>query len=197
METSTSSAGFPHNLEIYLENLDAFPQDHCHYKNIAIESTFSLYNILADKATKKESLEIYFNSALIVANEESAIHGYGTDKNYFYFLANPANSGDYESRIYYGYDCLVGYASKNSKRGYICPSMIIELREDGKRVDTGQRLLRLLRTRCVNPEIHAIIYDTHADSIYLIKKSFLASMTKKNRYTLCNLPFRYDDAIKE
>lgn len=183
-------------LDVYTENLEDFEKGHSHYQNPWVDSSSSLFTLLSDKATKKEALRINFNSSLIIANEESNIHGFENDKNFFHFLANSENSGDYEHRTYYGYDCLVGYASKYTKRGYVCPSMIVEIK-DGKRVDTGQRLLRLLRTRCVSPEIHGIIYDTLNNTVFIVKGTFLASMHKKLRYTICHLPFKYDEAMKQ
>ena len=184
-------------LDVYTENLDSFAKDHPHYQNPCVDSSLTLYNIFADKAAKKESLQINFNSSRIIANELSSVNEYGEDKHYFQFMAKPENSGDYEHRIYYGYDCLVGFASKSTRRGYVCPSMIIEIK-DGKRVDTGQILLRLLRTRCASPEIHGIIYDTIADVVLIAKgASFLTSLHKKSRYTICHLPFKYDEAMKE
>jgi len=185
-------------LDLYIENPDTFAQDHSHYLNPIVDSTNLLYNILADRASRNEALHINFNLSLKIANEESTMNGYGNDKHCFHFwLINAENYGEYEHRLYYGYDCLVAIAIKNCKRGYICPSMIIEITEDGRRVDTGQRLLRLLRTRCVRPEIHAIIYDIHQNSVFFVKKMFLSTLHKKSRYTICHLPFKYDTVIKE
>ena len=98
-------------------------------------------------------------------------------------------------KTYYGYDCLVAIGSKSTKRGYICPSMIVETGEDGKSRDTGQRLLRLLRTRCVRPQIHAIIYYVEENVIKCVRKGFMQYMNQ-SRYTVCHMPFKYDDAVK-
>jgi len=183
------------------EELSTFSSDHMHYRNLPFKSAETTYQMLVDKDSKKENLELYFNSSLIVAKSEfSQTDFYKTnvtpETNYVCFVTNDENSGEYEGRTYYGYDCLVAIGSKSTKRGYICPSIIIETGEDGKSRDTGQRLHRLLRTRCVRPQIHAIIYYVEANVIKIVKKGFMQYMNQ-SRYTACHLPFKYDDAVKK
>lgn len=181
--------------------MNNFDVEHLHYQNPKLHSAVSTYEFIADLAAKNENLIMFFNSSAIVAKHEFCLNSYddkskNLDTNNIYYVTDQDNCGDYEGRTYYGYDCLVAIASKSTRRGYICPSMIIETDGDGRaRRDTGQRLLRLLRTRCARPQIHAIIYFVAENVIKLVKTGFMQCMNK-SRYTLCHLPFNYDDGLR-
>ena len=153
------------------DELKDFSVEHLHYQNTLIQSGAAAFDLIMNKAIKNETLELHFNSSTIKAKLE--FNPEKNDSNTIVYVANEENCGEYEGRVYYGYDVLVAIAFKSTGRGYFCPSMIIETLDDGKRRDTGQRLLRLLRTRCVKPEIHAIIYFSKENEIRMIKKGLL------------------------
>jgi len=187
-------------IEDLKEDLSNFSSDHMHYQNPSFKSAESTYEFLLNKDCKKEKLELFFNSSMIVAKSEFSQHDFyktnvTPESNYICFVTNEEKSGEYEGRTCYGYDCLVAIGSKTTKRGYICPSMIIEKGEDGKSRDTGQRLLRILRTRCVRPQIHAVIHYVEENVIKIVKRGFMQYMNQ-SRYTACHLPFSYDDSVK-
>jgi len=175
------------------EELNDFSVEHLHYRNPLIQSAAAAFDLIMNKASRRENLEIFFNSSTIIARLEFSPDGH--DGNTICYMTNEENCGEYEGRTYYGYDCLVAIASKSTGRGYLCPSMIVETLEDGRRQDTGQRLLRLLRTRCAKPEIHAIVYFINENEIKIIRNGFMTDMNK-SKYTICHLPFKYDDSVK-
>lgn len=121
------------------EDLSNFSSEHMHHRNPSFESAESTFELIMNKANKKENLDLFFNSSLIVAKPEFSQNDFyqmnlAPENDSTFFITDEENCGEYEGRQYYGYDCLVAFASKSTGHGYICPSMIIETDKNGKKV---------------------------------------------------------------
>ena len=180
-----------------MEDVSKFGVDHPHNNNkIVFKSSLDTYLFLDGLARVVGSThDVYFNNGISVMRKELMDTQWSKSKSgLFSFECVPGSHGDFESETYYGYDVFMGYSSKSTKRGYICPSVIVHLDANGISTDTGSRLLRILRTRCSKPEIHALVYSVVTDKVEVVKKCFLQDMMFK--YTVWHLPFEYDATIK-
>ena len=203
-ESASSSNTLPANTNTKLydigdykviESPDLFESNHPHYSNPMFTSSEDVYNYLHGVHLNKSTVEIQFTAHLnpITFEEDAYKKGDRANSN-LYFTAVKHKEGNFENREYYSYINLVGFASKYNKRGYMCPSIIFEIDTNGKYIDTGERLVRLWRTRCPTTETWALIYKIGDDKVYLVKKGFFTAM--KNRFTAIHLPFDYDKIIK-
>ena len=86
------------------EELGLFTSDHMHYRNPLFISAEVTYQLLVDKESKKENLNLYFNSSMIVAKSEFSQNGFykanvTPETNYVCFVTNEENYGDYEENL--------------------------------------------------------------------------------------------------
>lgn len=112
------------------------------------------------------------------------------------FECVPGKQGSFDSREYYGYDSMVGYMSRQTRRGYICPSIVVRVDSDGIHKDTGIRMLCFLRTRCNRPRYDAIAYSLVTEKVEKIAKVF-SNHLSGNLYTAWHKPFDYNNVIKK
>ena len=171
-----------------------FDENHPHYKNEIFKSSTDVYNYLSALQASKNVAKMYFNSCSEpIIMEEDAYKKSDSALCSAYFTAVKDKEGDYEKRVYYSYVNLVGFVSKITKKGFLCPSIIVETDMNGQLIDTGERVIRLWRTRCVTAEVWGLIYRISDEKFFLVKQ-FVRSM--RNRFTAIHLPFEYDKTIK-
>jgi len=176
------------------EDINALGLNHPHMLNRPIfRSANDTYDFLSELRDDGRVHKVFFN------NQELNMRVM-QDVNPSYVSKAFACTGDadidaLENRIYYGYDILMGVISgSRGKKGYVCPSVIVHVNNDGKHEDTGRRLIRLLKTLCVKPQLHALIYSLTTEKIEMVKPNFVMAMG--NDYTAWHIPFEYDDTIK-
>jgi len=112
------------------------------------------------------------------------------------FESIPGQEGDFEHRIFYGYDIFAGYLHTQKEVGFVCPSVIVNVDEDGRHEDSGKRLLMILRTRCIKPVYHALIYSHVTGTFQLYDNGNFFVCKSTNFYTAWHVPFDFDNIIK-
>jgi len=198
-DTKTSPANsVPTEISItMMEDTLNIENGHPHRDNRPIfTSAQDTFNFLHDLGSSNRSHVFNFNNGQTHMREECVDSEFRqlARKGTKMFECIPSQEGDFERRIFYGYDIFVGYANTRTNMGFICPSVIVNINENGGHEDSGKRLLMILRTRCINPEYHALIYSHMTGKIELLDKGNFFSKTSRY-YTAWHLAFDFDNMI--
>jgi len=166
-----------------------FEKNHPHYKNQEFKSSKDVQNYLLQPGQKT----IYFNNhdnPMIIEAEVKEDHR----KRNFNFICCPEKHGEYEGRPYYSYVNLAGHISTGKGLGFLSPSVIVEEGAGGALFDTGFRMIRMWKTRCISAEVWALIFNCKQENFFIVKH-LLQFM--ENRFTAIHLPYEYTERIKE
>jgi len=178
-----------------IEPAENFDSQHPHYSNPVFKSGKDVFDFLLEVERTEETVVVHFNNRDNPMKIHAQPSGDRLKRRNPSFICAQGCNGDYEGRIYYSYLNIAGYCSRQKSEGYICPSIVVEVDENGRVFDTGDRIVRLWLTRCATEALWALVYNVQRESFLPVVKSMFAYM--KNRFTVIHLPFEYDATIRK
>jgi len=184
---------------VIMEDVKLFDEKHPHYGNGPVFTSSNdthhfLVSMISKQGIEANSTHAFnFNGKEIFFTQEKS-EGHRSNGT-FAFECVKGKFGYFDDRIYYGYDKLIGYTSNFTKKGYICPSMVVQIEANGEHRDSGLRILAIMRTRCSAPVYHALVYSAITEKFELLRH-FINRFNRGNMYTVWHVPFTYDGAIQ-